>query len=462
MFLLKTIKKKQNALATQEEISLLLNSDCTNRYQGLLKLLMRFKKERKPIYLDDIKNLKTADNETFSILAYSFKELVSEGSREWKQLGYINLDNKVCELCGNTRLEYNFRIKNIKNEKELIVGSSCIDKFPKMDSNGISTNEEMRKAKVIERINAFNNQYENVEDLMESWRRYYIEFPALLPKYIDDNFNKLFKDSMDFYNNFINDKIALKRLDEFNIYIEEFHKMKNESELFYSLNKNNKFLCDRKIIEWLNNKNYRNLRQQIINNDGLINKDIAKNIYTIHFINRFKTKLNDYFNVNEFVLKDLNEYSISITYKSIEGIEVDLELGLREFMSKFSNLFFRNEGTNKINYIIEEFKISWNEDNLSNFIYLLNSRMKKTRYYFKLVYKEGRLTNFIKVERDKNYFVELDGTVFIKNIKLNLNKDIKESSNNINKLLASVSSWKNKKEEKEKYNRDEILEAMRN
>lgn len=462
MFLLETIKKKQNALATQEEISLLVNSDCTNRYQGLLNLLMRFKEERKPIYLDDIKTLKDTDNETFSILAYSFKELVSEGSREWKQLGYINLDNKVCELCGNTRLERNFRIKNIKNGKVLIVGSSCTDKFPNMDSNEININKEIKKAKVIERINAFNNQYENVEDLMESWRRYYIEFPALLPKYIDDNFNKLFKDSMDFYNNFINDKIALKRLDEFNIYIEEFHKMKNESELFYSLNKNNKFLCDRKIIEWLNNKNYRNLRQQIINNDGLINKDIAKNIYTIHFINKFKTKLNDYFNVNEFVLKDLNEDSIRITYNSIEGIEVDLELGLREFMIKFSNLFFRNEGTNKINYIIEEFKISWNEDNLSNFIYLLNSRMKKTKYYFKLVYKEGRLTNLIKVERDKNYFVELVGTVLINNIKLNLNKDIKDSSNNINKLLESVSSWKNKKEEKEKYNRDEILEAMRN
>lgn len=459
---MENVKKKKKTLATQEEISLLVNSDCTSRYQRLLNLLIKFKYEKRPIYLDDIESIKDNDNETYSILAYSFKELVNEGSSEWKQLGYTDLDNRVCQLCGNTRLEHNFKIKNIKNGNELIVGSSCIDKFPKMNSNGINTKKEIKKAKMIERINIFNNKYENVEELMESWRKYYIEFPVLLPKYIDDGFNNVFKDSMEFYNNFINDKIVLKRLDEFSGYIDRFNNLKNESYSFYSLNKSNNLLCDRKIIEWLNIKDYRNLRQQIINNDGLINKDIARSIYSIHFINKFKDKLNDYFIMNGFIVKDLNEDIIRITYKTKEGIKIDLELSLREFMMKFSKLFFIDKLTNEINYIISEFNFTMNEENLSNCIYLLNNRMKKSKYYFKLVYKEGRLVDLIKVERGRSHFAELKGTVFINNIKLNLNKDIKDSSNNISRILSKVSIWKNKKEEKEKYNREEILAAMRN
>ncbi len=118
--------KNINALVTKEQINLLVNSECIKRYPNLYSLLKYHKSINKQVYSSDIKHLKNSDNETFSILSYSFKEIVEEGSKEWKQGGFVGTDHNHCQLCGSNKLTLNYKISNIINKNEMIIGSKCI------------------------------------------------------------------------------------------------------------------------------------------------------------------------------------------------------------------------------------------------------------------------------------------------------------------------------------------------
>lgn len=453
--------KGTNALATQEQIKLLVNSECTKRYNNLLNILIKFKRKNKPIYSYDIKHLKDKDNETFSILSFSFKELVDEASKEWKQYGFIGTKFNHCQLCGSNRLNLNYKIINIKNNKEMIIGSRCIEKFPSINSNNINLSEEIKKAKKIDRINKLNNKYENILDIIQSWRTFYLNFPIILPKYFEDQFTQLYLKSNKFYEDFLNEKIKLSNIDIFDTYIKDFSTLKKLAEKFFNDNKSNKYICDSVILKWINQqKNSTYLKNKIMLNGGFINNAISKHIYNLDFIYKFENEIYKYFNNAGFEIFSLTEDSIVLSYKTYENINIKLFLTLKEFTNKFSGIFFSKFSNNETNFIISRFKFLWDLDNLENYLYIINKRMKSNGYYLSNIFKQGRLTNLIKVEKNKN-FVELKGNEFLDIIKIYINKDSKFTSKNISIYLSGQRNWKNIKED-DKYNEQDILDAMKN
>ena len=105
-------------IASKEQIRLLCKSENVKEYKNLLEVLLKFRDKESPIYDYDIEYLKIDDNETYSTLYYGFKVLLQESSSEQVQTGFKDFTQKTCDLCGNTRLKYNFGIKNIKIKKK--------------------------------------------------------------------------------------------------------------------------------------------------------------------------------------------------------------------------------------------------------------------------------------------------------------------------------------------------------
>lgn len=454
--------KNINVLVTKEQINLLVNSECVKRYPNVYILLEHYKRINKPIYLSDIKHLKSSDNETFSILTYSFKEIVEEGSKEWKQGGFVGTEHKICQLCGSNKLTSNYKISNIVNQNQMIIGSSCITKFPSINSSNININDEFKRAKKIDRINKLNNRYENILDTIQFWRTFYIEFPILLPKHFYDSFTNLYINSKDFYDKFIDSKLNLCDIEIFNTYIYEFSMLKSNAEQFYSNNKLNRYICDIPIIQWIDRqKNSKYIKDKIMINNGFINNSIAKEIYNLDFINKFKTEITEYFNSSGFEVSEITEDLILLKYKTYENIKIDLALSLKEFTLRFSDIFFNKFKNSKSSFIINNFKFLWTLDNLENYIYILNKRIKSTGYSLSTVFRQGRHINLVRIEKNKQ-FLELNGNKFLDIIKIYLDKEPDFIKRNLSIYLSSERNWKDIKDDDKKYNKQDILDAMRN
>ena len=443
-----------NSLATREDINLLSKSECTKRYKLLLDILLKHQKKKKAIYLDDIKHLKEIDFETYNIFLFSIKDLVKEAAQEWFYLDSPPDVKKSCQLCGNNRLEYTFRIINEKNKNKMIVGSSCIDKFSGIRLPKNKRIEATNNHKKLKRINSINSRYEeyilknnckDINELLKTWKSFHANFPIILPKRINDKMITLLKDSESFYNSFINNLKNNNNVNKFSNYIDTFEKLKKESNNFYNKYKDNPYTCNSILIRWLNLKssNSSNLKQRIINNNGIIDIPVAKELFCIDFVSRFYAQIEHYFKLNGFIVDKLNEDGIFINYKTTENILVKLHLNLKDFTYNFAHIFFMNLESEKDNYIISKFNLIWDESNLEEYFYLLNNfRLNKTPYYIKIAVRNSRLVHSIRVEKQRSKFVEIDDRIFIGLIKSYINKEKKLTRKNLLNYFNSITNWK--------------------
>mgnify|MGYP001038742258 CR=1 FL=1 len=444
-------------IATQEQIRLLCKSENVKEYKNLLEVLLNFKEKECPIYDYDIEHLKLEDNEIYGTLYYGFKELLKESSSEWVQTGFKDFTQKICDLCGNTRLKYNFGIKNMKNQEEMIIGSKCIDKFPDINKAGINIKSEISKAKKIDRIIKFNNRYEKASEMLENWKMFYFDIPMLLNRDLDNRFAKLIKNSNKFYEEFINGNIAIKKLEEFQSYIYEFEKLENEVNEFCENYKDNKYICDKRVINWIKMKNKNNLKNKIINNNGLISKETAKVIYCIDFINRFYDDIKKVFNDNGFEVEVFNEdFGVLISYKLLNKYCLRFMLSLKEFAQKFSMIYFENGEILNKSYIFSNFRIYTESNNLEEFVIVLKDINSNKSYNIKNEKIDETVTNYIIVENANNEYTKID----VKYLYSSLNSIFSKNNSEANKItmnyLESLSNWK----DKSKYNEKEIRRSM--
>lgn len=444
-------------IATQEQIRLLCKSENVKEYKNLLEVLLNFKEKECPIYDYDIEHLKLEDNEIYGTLYYGFKELLKESSSEWVQTGFKDFTQKICDLCGNTRLKYNFGIKNMKNQEEMIIGSKCIDKFPDINKAGINIKSEISKAKKIDRIIKFNNRYEKASEMLENWKMFYFDIPMLLNRDLDNRFAKLIKNSNKFYEEFINGNIAIKKLEEFQSYIYEFEKLENEVNEFCENYKDNKYICDKRVINWIKMKNKNNLKNKIINNNGLVSNDTAKEIYCIDFINRFYDDIKKVFNDNGFEVEVFNEdFGVLISYKLLNKYCLRFMLSLKEFAQKFSMIYFENGEILNKSYIFSNFRIYTESNNLEEFVIVLKDINSNKSYNIKNEKIDETVTNYIIVENANNEYTKID----VKYLYSSLNSIFSKNNSEANKItmnyLESLSNWK----DKSKYNEKEIRRSM--
>lgn len=444
-------------IATQEQIRLLCKSENIKEYKNLLEVLLKFREKESPIYDYDIEYLKIDDNETYSTLYYGFKVLLQESSSEWVQTGFKDFTQKTCDLCGNTRLKYNFGIKNIKNQEEMIIGSKCIDKFPDINKAGINIKSEISKAKKIDRIIKFNNRYKNISEMLENWKSFYFNLPMLLNRDIENRFQKLIKNSNQFYEDFINGNIAIKKLEEFKFYIYEFEKLENSAKEFYDNYKDNKYICDKKVINWIKMKNKSNLRNKIINNNGFVSNDIAKEIYCIDFINRFYADVRKVFNDNGFEVEVFDEdFGVLISYKLLNKYCLRFMLNLKEFAEKFSMIYFGSVEILNKSYIFSNFKVYTQPDNLEEFVIVLEEINSNKNYSIKNEKIDETATNYIIIENANNEYTKIDVKYLYRSLNGIFSKNSSEANKIIMNYLESLSNWK----DKSKYNEKEIRKSM--
>ena len=158
----------------------------------------------------------------------------------------------------------------------MLIGSQCRNKFDKFKPNLDTLKKEKREISKVKNISLINKLYKNylhkrdllsVEELLDTYKIFYRDFPSILPISIDKKLVDLLKESNKFYEDFICGNIKDKEASRLYYLILEFENVKAGAEKFYNEYCNSLFICDSKITKWieLNYINYNDIKNKLDN-----------------------------------------------------------------------------------------------------------------------------------------------------------------------------------------------------
>lgn len=123
-----------------------------------------------------------------------------------------------CSLC-NTPNKYIFYIENRYNKKKLNVGSECIEKFPDLDNrlpNGMTIrklkNNTVKDYNRLKRLEEFNHEFPNVEEILSSWNNEYNNLPIILPRDLHNSITEIHAKANEIFKGYINGSREVKHM----------------------------------------------------------------------------------------------------------------------------------------------------------------------------------------------------------------------------------------------------------
>lgn len=200
--------------------------------------------------------------------------------------------------------------------------------------------------------------------------------------------------------------------------------------------RDNKFLCDEEILNWLNERNLSGIIKGINENEGIINEKIASVIYCKGFISRFIDDYNYILNNYGFRISRITNDHVYISY-----IESDIEFSLesKEFMRKYSKILFNNKG-NIDDSILEKFTLVDTDDNINKFIERCNNILNDSKYRLKTEIINGKISNIVNIFKE-NYLAKVNAEIFTRNIKKYMAKINDESKENTIAFIDRIGTW---------------------
>lgn len=143
----------------KKEANLFVKSEVSKKYPWLISAIIE--NHRFP-YLpkNDFKKL-SKEHQDFLNLRWG--ELFGLAQDEWKVTSkFKKNENKVeidCELCGHKELDLLSEIENMENGNKLIVGSTCIEKFDKIQNNSSTDYKQYLKDKKMKEKIVSNEEF---------------------------------------------------------------------------------------------------------------------------------------------------------------------------------------------------------------------------------------------------------------------------------------------------------------
>ncbi|MBS4956557.1 MAG: hypothetical protein KHZ99_05870 [Clostridium sp.] len=378
--------KSANIILTMQERKLIVNSSICDEDLELKDILMSYNKS---ILKNDLYNIKFSNERVFNnLISHEYREaIIKKSSLEWKHEKPLGVKKNPCELCGCTQSEQKYMIINEINKNKLEVGSSCITKFPSMDSNykgeSIKRYEKWLKYSPdkIERLAIFNNLFGGGKNIYKKWELRYKSYNIEFPNEFDKEFRDLIRSSKNYYKYFINGKIDLEQVKKFRVCINEVEYFFGKVEQFYNKNKMNKYICTKEIGIMLNKNGYCNLLDIIKDSNCIIKKDFSKYINSKEFVNRFNEEIKCEFSKIKLLLHEISDNNIIFTYKYKNFKSIFIELKLSNFVKKYSHIFYEKSELD-FKQFINIVKLVNNKDNINEFLGIMELFTRKVGYYF--------------------------------------------------------------------------------
>lgn len=285
--ILRTSKTK--LVLTQDEVILLKNSETIKNkeiYGTLSMAIQQYKTVSEKDLMEDI----LFDDKAKVVLLNNKKMLIDNIKDEWYGIGCSDESTKEirCQLCSHLN-RWVYYIKNRNNGNELHVGSECIKKFKDIENIKQITKdrkEQDRKLALEKRTIEFEqldiDDINFVKESEEKFKSIDVVLPYELYESIRNSLYNLNYIRTEYIKNGGNIDEVGKRYFE----LKNRHKeLWEEASSFYRKTRKEKLICNKKVGDWIKEKNLE-IWTQISKNKGKLSVDTLKYIYEPEFIER--------------------------------------------------------------------------------------------------------------------------------------------------------------------------------
>lgn len=241
----------------KKEIVLLEKSKVLEEYPILKSFI-----KTKPNILDkDIDSLNEQEKTFFRDI---YPLVVASAAREWTQdkrrpVEIIDnkKENRICELCHHSHLQFVCYIVNTRTKETLQVGCECVKHFAMADK--VSINEQIAQNKKLKNMEEINERIHGIKRIINSWKRYIENLPILIPENLRTNYQELGDRIEVQYNAFIllnpfdaHGKEELIQGIEKDLL--EATRIKKQISQYVESNRDNKFIPKRAYLNYLESK----------------------------------------------------------------------------------------------------------------------------------------------------------------------------------------------------------------
>lgn len=270
----------------------------------------------------DFINKPLFDEKARTVILNNKDMLIQNIKDEWSAVGYNDvIDEDIhCQLCGRKN-KLVFYIHNRHTDKELNVGSDCINKFSDIENLNLIKKNHMEikeeKEKSIRRVEFSGLELEDV-DFVKRAEHNLASFQLMLPYDLYDNIKSTIHNLNFMKTNYIkNGGDLLELTGRYKSEKNEYTQLWKKAKDFYNKNKNNKLNCKKNAADWLYNNN-KEKWLDVAKNKGRFTSETLKFLFCREFVNEYLDVFRKHLIDTDVSLLTTNESYLRFMIKNTE------------------------------------------------------------------------------------------------------------------------------------------------
>lgn len=404
--------KGSNIYIDRQQINLIMQSQAindTDRYDWLKDFLNKNNKDF--ISVEDFSTF--TDEQKALIDGELYQTLYKNSSDEWHIEMYEDLSNKdedvVCALCGEKNMKYGYYLKNLRNKKTILVGSTCVETYKDLKTVDGRNLKDLKKERLRNmRMLQLDEKSTGINDEIVKWRDYENSLSIFVSKNLIEEYNNVFYKLNSIYETYLstrNNSKAEELKDSILKLIEQSRKIKEKMNKYVDEYSNVDWCITKEIKEWCL-KNNANRAISMLREDRRIRFRSAYMILEKNLMKKIMEIIKTYMREQDIIFKNINFDNNKIYYyvNLLEGIIWNINYD--DIIDLYGERVFDKEcQIVDVNEVIERSIIS-DASSIEEAIKIIDFLLRSTEF--------NLINNDVDVPKNEAYFYDKKKEIYLK------------------------------------------------
>lgn len=430
--------KGPNIYIDRQQINLIMQSQTindTNRYDWLKDFLNKNNKDY--ISIEDFSSF--TDEQKALIDGELYQTLYKNSSDEWHIEMYEDLSKKdedaICALCGEKKMKYGYYLKNSRNKKTILVGSTCVETYKDWKTVDGRNLKDLKKERLRNmRMLQLDEKSTGINDEIVKWRDYENSLPIFVSKNLIEEYSNVFYKLNSIYETYLstrNNSKAKELKDNILKLIEKGRKIKEKMHKCVDEYSNIDWCITKEIKEWCL-KNNANRAISMLREDRRIKFRSAYFIFEKNLMKKIMEIIKIYMEEQNMILKNINFDNNMIYYYVNSNKNIIWNIKYKDIIELYGERVFDEEYQKvDVNKAIECSTIS-DTSSIEEAISIIDFLLRDTE--FNLINED------VDITKNEAYFYDKKKGIYLK-------IELMEFVNKFKKYIVKSKLNNNEKEE---------------
>ena len=326
---------------------------------------------------------------------------------------YEDLSNKdedvVCALCGEKNMKYGYYLKNLRNKKTILVGSTCVETYKDLKTVDGRNLKDLKKERLRNmRMLQLDEKSTGINDEIVKWRDYENSLPIFVSKNLIEEYNNVFYKLNSIYETYLstrNNSKAEELKDSILKLIEQSRKIKEKMNKYVDEYSNVDWCITKEIKEWCL-KNNANRAISMLREDRRIRFRSAYMILEKNLMKKIMEIIKTYMREQDIIFKNINFDNNKIYYYVNLLESIIWNLNYDDIIDLYGERVFDKEcQIVDVNEVIERSIIS-DASSIEEAIKIIDFLLRSTEF--------NLINNDVDVPKNEAYFYDKKKEIYLK------------------------------------------------